>query len=309
MVFQKPALPHPLRLATRQSQLALAQANMAASALSAQGYDCTLLPLSTSGDQILDKPLYDIGGKGLFVKELEAALLAGDADIAVHSCKDIPGLIPKTLPIIGCLVREDPADIMISHRYANLDTLPKSAIIGTSSPRRAAQLRHFRQDLQIIPLRGNIATRISKLSTEGLDAIILAKAGLERLGQTDKITAIIPTNIMLPAVGQGIIALQANHHANTLRTIANNITHPATWLAMLAERSFLRHMEGNCTSPIAALAQIDNDTQSIELTALFAAMDGSWLIKRSDTAPLTEAEHLGKALADAILHDAQKVGA
>ncbi|MEP7302391.1 MAG: hydroxymethylbilane synthase [Caldimonas sp.] len=242
-------------IATRESRLALWQAEHVRSLLESRfGTPVSLLPMTTRGDQILDRSLAKVGGKGLFVKELENALEDGRADLAVHSLKDVPMDLPAGFALAAVLEREDPADAFVANRYASLDELPQGALVGTSSLRRVVQLRALRPDLRIEPLRGNLDTRLRKLDEGGYDAIVLATAGLLRLGLGERIRARFDTARMLPAAGQGALAIESRADAGALNERLATLTHRPTWLAVLAERAVSRALGGNCSVPIAAHA-------------------------------------------------------
>jgi hydroxymethylbilane synthase len=270
-----------LRIGTRGSPLALAQANMVRDALAAaRGLDLGFDPsgieitvIRTSGDRIQDRPLSESGGKGLFTKEIEDALLAGEIDLAVHSAKDLTTLLPPGLVLPACLPREDARDAFISRKAVNLSALHKGATLGTASLRRAAQVKRVRPDLQIVPLRGNVETRLRKLDDGAMDATILALAGLKRLGRADAATALLEPGDFLPAVGQGVIALQAREDDDLTREALAAINHPATATALAAERAFLEILDGSCRTPIAGHATISNDR--LQLRGMIIRPDGS----------------------------------
>ncbi|MDE2000483.1 MAG: hydroxymethylbilane synthase, partial [Burkholderiales bacterium] len=242
-------------IATRESRLALWQAHHVRDLLQAQfSRTVTLLGMTTRGDQILDRSLSKVGGKGLFVKELEVALEEGRADLAVHSLKDVPMDLPDGFSLAAILEREDPRDAFVSNRHAHFDQLPVGAIVGTSSLRRLAQLRALRPDLKIEPLRGNLDTRLRKLDDGHYDAIILAAAGLKRLGLGDRIRHPIDPDTMLPAAGQGALGLEIRTSNHELLTALTTLIHTPTWLATQAERAVSRAMGGSCSMPLAAYA-------------------------------------------------------
>src|SRR6185312_325146 len=255
-----------LRLGTRGSALALAQTAQVAAALAA--FDTALaapgaiatVPIRTTGDRVQDRPLAEIGGKALFTREIEEALLDHRIDIAVHSTKDLPTFLPQGLTIGGYLEREDPRDAFLSRRADSLAALPRGAVLGSSSPRRAAQLLHERPDLTIAPLRGNIDTRVAKLDGGEYDAIVLALAGLKRLGLAGRATAIIPAEQMLPAPAQGAIGLEIRADDERAIGYCAAINHAETSICVGAERAFLAVLGGDCRTPIAALARIEDGT-------------------------------------------------
>lgn len=249
------ASPAPWVIATRESRLALWQAEHVRDLL--QGLSprrVELLGMTTQGDQILDRALSKVGGKGLFVKELEVALEQGRADLAVHSLKDVPMELPAGFILAAVLEREDPRDALVSPQYPTLQSLPQGAVVGTSSLRRLSQLRALRPDLRIAPLRGNLDTRLRKLDEGQYDAIILAAAGLKRLGLSERIRQHIDTDVMLPAAGQGALGLEIRHDQLDLRTALASLAHWPTWLATAAERAVSRALGGSCSMPLAAHA-------------------------------------------------------
>ena len=288
-------------IGTRGSQLALWQANWVKAAIqdSHPGVNVELAIIKTKGDKILDVPLAKVGGKGLFVKEIEEALLDGRIDLAVHSMKDMPAEIPAGLCIGAIPPREEPRDVLISRAQLPLERLPQGARIGTSSLRRAAQLLHARPDLSIVPLRGNLDTRLRKLETEGLDAIVLAAAGIRRLGLSDRITQILDATIMLPAVGQGALCIETRERDPRIAPVVGPLDEPATRQTVLGERAFLNRLEGGCQVPIAGHGHIDS--QGYTLTGLVCDVDGSQQIKRTHTGPPSRSEQIGLELAEALL--------
>ena len=289
-----------IRIATRRSPLAKWQANHVASLLRGNepGLDVRLHELVTRGDKILDVPLADVGGKGLFVKEIEDALLAGDAEIAVHSMKDLPAVLAEGLVIAAVPEREDPRDALCSPRWKTLDRLPQGAKVGTSSLRRSAQLKALRPDLEMHMVRGNVETRLRKASEE-LDAVVLAYAGLRRLGLAEHATQVLSPDEMLPAVAQGALALEARaSDAATMKRLAA-LEHPETRIRIEAERGFLARIEGGCQVPIAGHARVEGG--KVILRALVASLDGKQVIRAEGTAPLADARKLGVALAEELL--------
>jgi len=259
-----------LRLGTRKSKLALWQANFVKSKLEALGLEIELVLITTTGDKILDTPLSKIGGKGLFVKEIENALMEDEIDFAVHSLKDVPAFIPQGLVVDIFLEREDPKDAFVSKSYKTLNELPPSAKIGTSSIRRKVQLLQKRQDLTIEDLRGNVDTRLKKLEDGLYDAIILASAGLKRLGLEGVISSYLD---FIPAVGQGIVAIEYKDSNKELSNILRQINHEPTYICALAERSFLETVEGNCQIPMGAHATLTQDL--IKIRGFIANEDGT----------------------------------
>ena len=250
-----------IRIGTRGSPLALAQAQEVAERLSAaHGLDRSrfeILPIRTSGDRIQDRPLAEAGGKGLFTKEIEEALLEGRIDLAVHSMKDMPTLLPAGLAVAAILPREDPRDAFISARWSSLDELPGGARVGTSSLRRAAQVRRNRPDLSIVALRGNVETRLRKIGEGVAEATFLAIAGLNRLGLADRVTAAVPESVMLPAVAQGAIGIEIRSDDPSSALLVAAIDDPASAQAIAVERAFLARLEGSCRTPIAGLAKLE----------------------------------------------------
>lgn len=255
------AAPAPLLIATRESRLALWQAEHVQALLKQRfGLDVGLLGMTTRGDQILDRTLSKVGGKGLFVKELETALEEGRAHLAVHSLKDVPMDLPDGFALAAVLEREDPRDALVSNRYASLAELPQGAKVGTSSLRRVVLLRSLRPDLQIEPLRGNLDTRLRKLDDGQYDAIVLAAAGLKRLGLASRIRATFDTAEMLPAAGQGALGIEVLADAGPLRAQLADLIHRPTWLSVHAERAVSRALGGSCSMPLAAHAVWQGDT-------------------------------------------------
>ena len=251
---------HLFRIGTRGSPLALAQAHMVRDLLAPTGMlsaGVEIKIFKTSGDRIQDRPLSEVGGKGLFTKELEEALLAGDIDVAVHSIKDMATRLPNSLVLAAALPREDVRDVFMSLKYSTLDELPKGARFGTSSLRRASQILNLRPDLSIVEFRGNVQTRLQKLSDGIADATLLALAGLKRLGMADRATAIIADDVLLPAVAQGAIGLEVRVGDETAMAAAAALNHQPTLVAVTAERAFLRVLDGSCRTPIAGHARLE----------------------------------------------------
>jgi len=291
-----------LRIGTRASQLALWQANWVKSELEKRypGMEVTLVKIKTIGDKILDVPLAQVGGKGLFVKEIEEAMLRGEIDIAVHSMKDVPTEFPEGLGLHCITEREDPRDAVIS-RGVKFADLPQGARIGTSALRRQAQLLKLRPDLRMVIIRGNVETRISKLETEKLDAVILAAAGLKRLGFTDQVAEYLPIDISIPAIGQGALGIECRLDNEAIKETIAFFNHPDTAHAVRAERALLWRCEGGCQVPIAAHGVVNGD--ELTLTGFVASVDGSRSVKASITGPAGEGEKLGIALAEQLLKD------
>ncbi len=249
-----------LMIATRESRLALWQAEHVKSLLQEQGLTVDLLGMTTRGDQILDRTLSKVGGKGLFVKELETALAEGHAQLAVHSLKDVPMELPEGFELAAILEREDPRDAWVSNQYESLADLPQGACVGTSSLRRVTQLKAARPDLRIEPLRGNLDTRLRKLDEGGYDGIVLAAAGLMRLGLESRIRGRFALDEMIPCAGQGALGIEVRSDSHELIALLNAMTHEPTWLATQAERAVSRALGGSCSMPLAAHAQwIDGD--------------------------------------------------
>jgi hydroxymethylbilane synthase len=290
-----------LRIATRKSPLALWQAGHVRERLLAlhPGLEVELVTLTTQGDRILDSPLARIGGKGLFVKELEQGLLEGRADLAVHSMKDVPAELPAGLGIGAILERGDARDAFVSTRYRGLDELPPGARVGTSSLRRQCQLRATRPDLELHDLRGNVGTRLGKLDAGEYDAIVLACAGLRRLGLEARITRALAPGEMLPAIAQGVIGIECRLDDARVRALIDPLNHPETGSRTLAERAMNATLAGGCQAPVAGYAQLQDGV--LELRGLVGWPDGSAVIRDTVSGPVTEAETLGRQLAKGLL--------
>ncbi|MDG6410043.1 hydroxymethylbilane synthase [Glaesserella parasuis] len=290
-----------LRIATRQSPLALWQANFVKDALEQRfpQLSVELVTMVTKGDIILDTPLAKIGGKGLFVKELELALLENRADIAVHSMKDVPMTFPEGLGLAVICEREDPRDAFVSNHYANLEALPAGAVVGTSSLRRQCQLMAKYPHLQIKSLRGNVGTRLSKLDNGEYDAIILASAGLIRLGLSERIRTFIPVETSLPACGQGAIGIETRLNDERVLAYLAELNHQPTAYCVQAERAMNSRLQGGCQVPIGGFATLTGD--EIELNALVGSLDGSTIVRASAKGNIKEAEKLGVEVAEALL--------
>ena len=295
-----------LRIGTRGSQLALFQANWVKDQLVQTHPDLkvTLIKIKTTGDKIQNAPLAKIGGKGLFVKEIEEALLQKRIDLAVHSIKDVPTEFPQGLHLSVITQREDPRDVFISRDGKGLKDLPQHAKIGTSSLRRQAQLLHFRSDFELVPLRGNLDTRLKKLKTMNLDAIVLALAGVKRLGLEENITEIIPTDISLPAIGQGALGIETRLNDKKVEEPIQFLNDKDSWIAVSAERAFLKKLEGGCQVPIAAFARIVGTT--LQIDGLVGTIDGKRLIRHHREGPIEKAESLGVELAEILLNKGAK---
>ncbi|MEW7867303.1 hydroxymethylbilane synthase [Aeromonas diversa] len=290
-----------LRIATRKSPLALWQANFVKAQLEAIHPDLQveLVPMSTQGDKILDTPLAKVGGKGLFVKELETAMLEGRADIAVHSMKDVPVEFPEGLGLHTICEREDPRDAFVSNHFSTLDALPLGAVVGTSSLRRQCQLRASRPDLVIRDLRGNVNTRLAKLDAGEYDAIILAAAGLKRLEMAHRITAFIEPEQSLPANGQGAVGIECRLDDEAVKALLAPLEHAETRTRVLTERAMNRALQGGCQVPIGAYALVEGD--QIWLRGLVGSPDGSQMLRDEIRGPLANGESLGEDLAERLL--------
>ncbi len=290
-----------LRIATRQSPLALWQANFVKAELEKHfpELQIELVTMVTKGDIILDTPLAKIGGKGLFVKELELALLENRADIAVHSMKDVPMTFPEGLGLAVICEREDPRDAFVSNQYQSLDELPKGAVVGTSSLRRQCQLMAAYPHLEIKSLRGNVGTRLSKLDNGEYDAIILASAGLIRLGMPERIRSFISVEQSLPAAGQGAVGIETRLDDQRVLGYLAKLNHQPTAYRVIAERAMNAHLQGGCQVPIGGFATLEND--ELTLNALVGSLDGSTIIRASGVAPVDKAEQLGIEVATKLL--------
>lgn len=295
-----------IKIGTRKSALALWQAEFIKSELQRLNPRITveLVHFNTKGDRILEKPLAEVGGKGLFTAELEAAMHAGDIDIAVHSLKDMPTELPQGLTLGAISKREVPYDALISPQYKTLDKLPKGARIGTSSLRRQAQLLHRRPDLKIEVIRGNVQTRLNKIETEGLDGVILAQAGLKRLGLDHQITQVFTADEMIPAVGQGALAIECRADDVEMLDMLSLIDDEPTRLAVEGERSFLNQLNGNCQVPMGVHGTIEKG--QLTLKALIASTDGKTVYEGELSGPATKSVMLGKNLAKALYEEGGK---
>lgn len=290
-----------LRIATRKSLLALWQADYVAKALCRlhPGLQVELVRMSTQGDKILDTPLAKVGGKGLFVKELEQGLLRGEVDIAVHSMKDVPVTLPEGLHIAVTCEREDPRDAFVSNRWQQLDSLPQKAKIGTSSLRRQSQVRERRPDFQVLDLRGNVQTRLARLDNGDFDAIILATAGLKRLDLADRIRERLAPEVSLPAIGQGAIGIECRQGDTATEQLIKTLDHVPTRIAIKAERALNERLSGGCQIPIAGYAELDDER--LRLRALVGQPDGGRVIRGELWGMPGEAEAMGIALAEDLL--------
>ena len=294
-----------LRIATRESPLAMWQAEYVRKALKHfhPQLKVELLPMTTRGDQILDAPLAKVGGKGLFMKELEVALLEDRADIAVHSMKDVPMLFPEGLTLAVICEREDFRDAFVSNEFAAFESLTKGAIVGSSSLRRQCQLKSLRPDIKIKDLRGNVNTRLRKLDEGEYDAVILAAAGLKRLGMSGRITACLDTDTCLPAGGQGAVGIECREDDSEILDLINPLGHRETTLSVNAERSMNTRLNGGCQVPIACLAELigEGANETLFIRGLVGEIDGSRLLHSAISGPASQGKTLGEAVAEDLL--------
>lgn len=299
-------MKNTIRIGTRSSQLALWQAEYVAGELKClyPEFEVELVEFSTKGDRILGQALAKIGGKGLFTEELEAAMLAGEVDLAVHSLKDMPTDLPEGLVLGAITKREAPFDALVSPKYKTLDNLPQGAKVGTSSLRRQAQLLHVRPDLKIELIRGNVNTRLRKLEEEQFDAIILAQAGLKRLGLSHLITQVFTAEEMLPAVGQGALAIECCKDNKLILNMLKALEDQETLYAVTGERSFLRQLEGGCQVPMGVYGIVEEG--QLVLNALIASLDGKCLYSGQLSGPVEHADMLGRNLAKALYEEGGK---
>jgi len=288
-----------LRLGTRKSKLALWQANFVKEKLEALGCKVELVPITTTGDKILDAPLAKIGGKGLFVKEIENALLAGEIDLAVHSLKDVPMIIPEGLTLSAITEREEPYDVLISRNGKKLEELPSGAVVGTSSLRRQVQIKRRRGDLRVEILRGNVDTRLRKLKEGLYDAIVLAYAGVKRMGFSGEISQVLED--FIPAVGQGSLAIETRAEDERVINFVKVLNHEESWLRAVCERAFLRELQGGCQVPIGAYAWIEGD--HIKIKGFISDLEGERFLEGYEEGSLQEAEEVGKRLAQRLLRE------
>jgi hydroxymethylbilane synthase len=295
------ATPSRLVIGTRGSALARWQAEWVKARLQAAhpGLDVSLAIIKTTGDKILDVPLAKVGGKGLFVKEIEEALLAGTVDLAVHSMKDVPTALPDPLHLAAVPRREDPFDALISRAAVPLAKLPAGATIGTSSLRRQAQLLAYRPDLKIVSLRGNLDTRLRKVSEGAMDAIVLAAAGLRRLGWADRITEILPPAVSLPAIGQGALGIECRREDERVNDLVRALDDPETAACVAAERAFLTRLEGGCQVPIAAYATLQ--VEGLTLEGLIAGVRGERVLRERIVGARGDGPKLGRELGERLL--------
>ena len=290
-----------LKIGTRGSRLALAQSEWVKKKVEARHphIQVELVRIKTTGDKILDSPLSKIGGKALFVKEIEEALLGKAVDLAVHSMKDVPAELPEGLMLSAFPEREDPRDAFVSVKYQTIQDLPQRAEVGTSSLRRAAQLLTIRRDLEIVPLRGNVDTRLRKLEEGEIQAIILATAGLKRLGLEKRITHVIPSDQMLPAIGQGALGLEVRRDDELTVSLLEFLNHEETEVTVRAERAFLKELEGGCQVPIAGFCRFRDGV--LHLAGMVAELDGSNTVRDEITGKKAQAEQIGVTLARKLL--------
>jgi len=289
------------RIGTRGSKLALTQSEWVKREVQTRHPEVRveLVKIKTKGDKILDSPLSKIGGKGLFVKEIEDALLKNDVDLAVHSLKDVPAELQEGLTISVYPKREDPRDAFVSRHFKAVKDLPQGASVGTSSLRRSAQLLHMRPDLHIVPLRGNVDTRLRKLDSGDLQAIVLATAGLKRLGLSDRITTPLSPEAVLPAIGQGVLGLELRADDEKTRNLISFLNDLETELAARAERAFLKELEGGCQVPLAGYARVERDLMVMD--GMVAELDGSKILRQEIRGAKDKPEELGIALARRLL--------
>lgn len=295
-------MKHSFRIGTRGSKLALWQANHINNLLSASNseLEIEIQIIKTTGDAILNSPLSEIGGKGVFVKEIEEALLSKNIDIAVHSMKDVPTVLPAGLTIGAVVERHDPRDAFISKTGLTLAELSEGSRVGTGSLRRASQLLHHYPGIKIVPIRGNVDTRIRKLKEDGeFDAIVLAVAGLERMGLGEEITEVISTDIMLPAPGQGIVAIECRGDDQETANVLRKINHTETEIAATSERAFLYRLAGDCNVPVGCNATLSGNM--INLSGIISSPDGKVLIKKDASDSIQHSQQLGERLAEMIL--------
>jgi hydroxymethylbilane synthase len=293
-----------LRIGTRGSKLALWQANHISNLLSISHpeLEIEIQVIKTTGDAVLDSPLSEIGGKGVFVKEIEEALLSENINIAVHSMKDVPTILPEGLVISAVAKRHDPRDAFISKTGLTLAELPEGSRVGTGSLRRGSQILHHFPSLNIVSIRGNVDTRIGKLKESGeFDAIVLAVAGLERMGLGGEITEIISPEIMLPAPGQGIVAIESRVNDQETTDLLRKINHIETEIAAISERAFLYRLGGDCNVPVGCHASLNDNF--VNLSGIISSPDGKVLIKNDTSGPIEEARQLGEKLADIMLQE------
>lgn len=296
-------MTNKIRIATRKSPLALWQAKYVKAELLHYHpqLQVELVAMSTRGDKLLDAPLAKVGGKGLFVKELELAMLEGRADIAVHSMKDVPMEFPEGLGLQVICEREDPTDAFVSNNYTDLSQLPDNAVVGSSSLRRQTQIRAQFPNLQIKDLRGNVNTRLDKLDNGEYDALILASAGLIRLDMSHRIASRLNTELCLPAGGQGAVGIECRSNDEAILALLSPLHHQDTASCVIAERALNRRLQGGCQVPIACFAELSSDRQSIAVRGLVGSVDGQKILQSQLSGPVAKAQQLGEALADQLL--------
>ncbi|HKL00658.1 MAG TPA: hydroxymethylbilane synthase [Desulfotignum sp.] len=299
-------MTNEIRIGTRGSQLALWQAEHVKHLITSLFPEkhVTIVVIKTTGDRITDRPLAMVGGKGLFVKEIESALQNREIHLAVHSMKDMPGDLPAGLTIGAVPCRENPFDVLICRQGLALDAYPSGAKIGTSSLRRASQLKHLRPDLKMISIRGNLDTRMRKLASGEYDAIVLAAAGMLRLGQADQITQYLDDTIMVPAVGQGALCIESREDDQEMAGTLHHLDHFSSRICVQGERAFLKQIEGSCHIPVACFGKIHGN--QVHLTAVVASEDGQELVKKTVVSPMDMVEAHGRRLADHLLENGGK---
>lgn len=288
-----------MRVGTRASALALAQTGTVCDSLRKLGASVEIVPMKTEGDRLAETRLADVGGKGLFVKELEDALLRGDIDVAVHSLKDLPAEVPSGLVLAAYPEREDPRDVLVTRDGGTLHELRTGAVVGTSSPRRRAITLSVRPDLSVQPIRGNVDTRLRKLAEGQVDAVILAAAGLRRLGLEPAHAELLSADLFVPAVGQGILGIEARSDDRRTLAVLGGVDDAATRACAMAERAYLRRLGASCVTPMAAHARIEETR--LTLTGIVVSDDGRQLLRETRTAPLETAEALGRSVAERLL--------
>ena len=288
-----------LRLGTRESRLALVQSHLVAAPLRALGVEVDLVPIKTTGDRLAQVALADFGGKAMFVKEIEEALLDGRIDLAVHSLKDMPALLPDGLALAAFPAREDPRDVLVSRSGGTLDDLPAGSAIGTSSPRRRVLVLARRHDLELLPIRGNVDTRLAKLALGQYDAIVVAQAGLNRLGVAPRHAVPLPVDAFPPAVGQGILAVEIRDGDARTLELLQAVDDTRTRMEAVAERSLLRGLAAGCHTPVAGHARVDGS--ELELTGLVSSLDGRVVVRGTVCGAATAADALGQSLAHDLL--------
>ena len=286
-----------VKIGTRKSKLALWQANYVKAFLEEKGAEVELVKITTTGDRILNSPLAKIGGKGLFVKEIEQALIEGKIDLAVHSLKDVPMILPEGLTLSCITKRESPYDVLLSKDGKRLEELPEGSVVGTSSLRRGVQIKRFRKDLKVEMLRGNVDTRVRKLEEGLYDAIILAHAGVKRMGYETLITEVLED--FIPAVGQGSLAIETREDDESIRNLLRDLDDEESHRIALCERAFLRELEGGCQVPIGAMARVESG--KITIRGFISDLEGERFLEGEESSPLNDPESAGKRLARRLL--------